>query len=229
MIKISSPQDQLRSNRNLLALVGGTSTVIGLLLWSSSPFLFPNPKDRVSISLRYLSLFFTSCCGITAVVTGSSLQRITPLIKAIEQAEKSDFISQLATSQWVQEQRYQQEAVTVLQPSLQQPVTPHNENSYNGYNDAVTKDNEVSNEPVTDSITAVTDSVTAVTPSVTATATEEGIEGYRPMYLVVTALQQQEISDSEIIKDTLKMGGTNYAKGKQMLEALLQLGQSQGW
>ena len=114
MIKISSPQDQLRSNRNLLALVGGSSTVIGLLLWSASPFLFPNPQDKFSVSLRYLSLFITSCCGVTAVATGHQLQRITPLLKAVEQAEKADFISQLATSQWVQEQRYQSEAVTAI-------------------------------------------------------------------------------------------------------------------
>ena len=225
MIKISSPQDQLRSNRNLLALVGGTSTVIGLLLWSSSPFLFPNLKDKFSVSLRYLSLFITSCCGVTAVATGHQLQRITPLIKAIEQAEKADFISQLATSQWVQEQRYQSEAVTALQPSLQQPVTLQQQNSYNERNDDTAMDNEVSNEPVTDSITTATPSVTdAVTP-----ATDEEMEGYRPTYLAVTALQQQGVSDSDIIKDVLKQGGTNYQKGKQMLDALLQLGQSKGW
>ena len=222
MIKISSPQDQLRSNRNLLALVGGSSTVIGLLLWSSSPFLFPNPNDRVNISLRYMSLFVSTCCGITAVVTGSSLQRITPLIKAIESAEKADFISQLATSQWVQEQRYQSEAVAALQPSQQPPVTLQQPVIYNERNDVAARDNEVTSEPVTDSITTAT-------PSVTATATDEGIEGYKPMYLSVIALQQQGVSDSDIIKDTLKMGGTNYAKGKQMLEALLQLGASQQW
>ena len=222
MIKISSPQDQLRSNRNLLALVGGASLVIGLLLWSASPFLFPNPKDKFSVSLRYLSLFITSCCGITAVATGHQLQRITPLIKAIEQAEKADFISQLATAQWVQEQRYQSEAVTALQPSLQQPVTLQQPNSYNDRNDDTARDNEVSNEPVTDSITTAT-------PSVTDAATDEEMEGYRPTYLAVTALQQQGVSDSDIIKDVLKQCGTNYKKGKQMLNALLHLGQSKGW
>ncbi|AFZ15743.1 hypothetical protein Cri9333_4988 (plasmid) [Crinalium epipsammum PCC 9333] len=222
MIKISSPQDQLRSNRNLLALVGGSSTVIGLLLWSSSPFLFPNPKDKFSVSLRYLSLFLTSCCGVTAVATGYQLQRITPLIKAIETAERNDFISQLATSQWVQEQRYQSEAVTALQPSQQQPVTLQQQNSYNERNDDTARDNEVSNEPVTDTLTTLP--ANAVTP-----ATDEEMEGYRPTYLAVTALQQQGISDSDIIKDVLKQGGTNYSKGKQMLDALLQLGQSKGW
>ena len=222
MIKISSPENQLRSNRNLLALVGGSSTVIGLLLWSSSPFLFPNPKDRVNISLRYLSLFISTCCGVTAVATGHQLQRITPLLKAVEQAEKADFISQLATSQWVQEQRYQSEAVTALQPSSRPPVAmPVTDNS-NDYNDAVPMDNEVMDKPVTDSIT------TATHPA-TPTATDEGIEGYRPMYLAVTALQQQGVADSDIIKDTLKQGGANYQKGKQMLDTLITLGQSQRW
>lgn len=222
MIKISLPQNQLRSNRNLLVLVGGTSTIIGLLVWSSSPFLFPNPKDKVSISLRYLSLFLSSCCGITAVVTGSQLHRLKPLLKALDESEKSVFRTELAASQFFQEQCYQREAVAALQSSLQPPVTLQHPNSYNGYNDAVPMDNEVSNE-------AVTDSITTATPSAVTPATDEGIEGYRPTYLAVTALQQQGISDSEIIKDTLKMGGVNYQKGKQMLEALIQLGQSQGW
>ncbi|HEY9695614.1 MAG TPA: hypothetical protein V6D15_25730 [Oculatellaceae cyanobacterium] len=49
------------------------------------------------------------------------------------------------------------------------------------------------------------------------------------MYLSVIALQQQGVSDSDIIKDVLKMGGINYKTGKAMLEALLQLGESQQW
>ncbi|MGB3205460.1 MAG: hypothetical protein WBB28_10760 [Crinalium sp.] len=222
MIKISSPENQLRSNRNLLALVGGSSTVIGLLLWSASPFLFPNPKDKFSVSLRYLSLFITTCCGVTAVATGHQLQRITPLLKAVEQAEKADFISQLATSQWVQEQRYQSEAVTALQPSSRPPVTLQQANSYNERNDAVARDNEVSNEPVTDSLTTAT-------ATATHSATDDAMEGYRPMYLAVTALQQQGVADSDIIKDTLKIGGANYQNGRKMLDALLQLGASQQW
>jgi hypothetical protein len=222
MIKISSPQDQLRSNRNLLALVGGSSVVLGFLLWSASPFLMPSNKDRVEISLRYISLFCTSVAGVTAIVTGGALQRITPLIKAIETAEKADFISQLATSQWVQEQQYQQQAVSALQPAQQQAVTiPVTANS-NDCNDAVTRDNEVTDKPVTKPVTAETQlSVTTETP--------ETMEHYRPMFHSVVALQQQGISDSDIIKDVLKRGGTNYQEGKTMLEALLQLGKQQGW
>ena len=83
MIKINSPQDQLRSNANLLKFIGGSSIVMGFLIWSSSPFLFPNPKSNFQISLRYISLVCTIGCGITATVTGSQLQKITPLIKAI--------------------------------------------------------------------------------------------------------------------------------------------------
>lgn len=218
MIKISNPQEQLRSNRNLLALVGGSSTVIGLLIWSSSPFLFPNQKDKVNISLRYLSLFVSTCCGISAIATGHQLQRITPLLKAVEQAEKADFISQLATSQWVQEQRYQSEAVTALQPSLQQPVITHNGNSSNGYNDAVPRDNEVSNELPNEVITAERPSERA-----------SEMEDYKPIYSSIIALKEQGMSDSDIIKDVLKLGGANYQAGKQTLTTLLQLGQSQGW
>ncbi len=55
------------------------------------------------------------------------------------------------------------------------------------------------------------------------------MESYKPIYLSVMALKNQGVTDSDIIKDVLKQGGTNYQKGKAMLETLLQLGQSEGW
>jgi hypothetical protein len=214
LINISSPQQQLRQNRSLLLLVGGVSTIAGLFLWSAPPFIWSNPKDKVGVCLRYLSLLGTLSCGISAVVAGKQLERITPLIKAVETAEKADFLDQLASSQYVQQSQWQQMAVTALQP----PVAVGNSFSGNGCNDELPSGNDVVTnsvtEPVTDAMTPVADAAT---------------EAYKPTYLAIMALQQQGVSESKIIKEVLGQEGRNYEKGKAMLEALLQLGQSEGW
>jgi hypothetical protein len=215
LINISSPQQQLRQNRSLLLLTGGVSTIAGLFLWSATPFIFSNPKDKVGVCLRYLSLLSTLGCGVAAVVSGRQLERISPLIKAIDTAERDDFLTALATSQFVQQQHWQQQALapTQLQP-LSAPLSlgnaSGNTTGNNPGNGAI--------EPVTDS---VTDSVTNPLTTVT--------EAYKPMYLSIIALQQQGTSDSKIIKEVLGQSGRNFEKGKEMLEALLQLGKQQGW
>jgi|GEM_PF-5561096 len=214
LIDISSPQAQLRQNRTLLLLTGGVSTIAGLFLWSSTPFIFNNPKDKVGVCLRYLSLLGSLSCGIAAVATGHQLQRIAPLIKAIETAERNDFLAQLASSQYVQEQQWQQQAMTALQP----PIAVGNSIDGNGGN----VDTASGNENVTEKVTEpVTDAM--------ATQLDPTIAAYKPMYLTVMALQQQGIAESKIIKEVLQCEGRNYSKGKQMLDALLQLGQQEGW
>jgi hypothetical protein len=218
LIGISSPQVQLRQNHTLLLLVGGVSSVAGLFLWSAPPFIWSNPKDKVGVCLRYLSLFSSLSCGITAVASGKQLGRIAPLIKAIETAERADFLDQLASSQYVQQTQYQQAAMTALQP----PAAVGNDFFGNGCNDELPSGNEV----VTDS---VTDSVTNSVTDATDTATLATTEAYKPTYLAVISLQQQGASDSKIIKEVLGQEGRNYERGKEMLETLLQLGQSEGW
>ena len=214
LINISSPQQQLRQNRSLLLLVGGASTIAGLFLWSAPPFIWSNPKDKVGVCLRYLALFSSLGCGITAVVTGKQLEKITPLLKAIETAEKMDFLDQLASSQYVQQQQWQQQAMTALQP----PAAVGNSFSGNGCNDELPSGNEVVTDSVTNSVTDATDTATLATT-----------EAYKPTYLAVISLQQQGASDSKIIKEVLGQEGRNYERGKEMLETLLQLGQSEGW
>jgi hypothetical protein len=214
MINISSPQNQLRQNRSLLLLVGGVSSVAGLFLWSAPPFIWSNPKDKVGVCLRYLSLFGSLSCGVAAVVSGRQLQRISPLIKAVETAERADFLDQLASSQYVQQAQWQQMAVTALQP----PVAVGNSFDGNGGN----VDTASGNEVVTDSVTNL---VTNAADSAALTATDT----YKPMYLAVTALQRQGVAESKIIKDVLQQEGRNYAAGKQMLDALLQLGEQERW
>jgi hypothetical protein len=42
-------------------------------------------------------------------------------------------------------------------------------------------------------------------------------------------LKEQGLSDTKIIEDVLGMSGRKFSEGKQMLDALLQLGQSERW
>ncbi|MGB3206456.1 MAG: hypothetical protein WBB28_15830 [Crinalium sp.] len=210
LIDISSPQAQLRQNRTLLLLTGGFSTIAGLFLWSLTPFIFNNPKDKVGVCLRYLSLFGSLGCGVAAVASGHQLQRISPLIKAIETAEKNDFLDQLASSQYVQQSQWQQMAMTALQP----PSSPQSSEVQHQSSDA----------QVQDSSSTYSDELTTSTSSEVTTQ-----QDFHSLYKSVSLLKEQGISDTKIIEEVLGMGGRKFSEGKQMLDALLQLGESQQW
>lgn len=204
LIGISSPQVQLRQNRSMLLLIATASSITGLLLWSASPFALNNPKDKVQVVLRYLSLFGSLSCGVTAIVCGNQLQRISPLVKAIETAERNDFLEQLAVSQYQQQQQWQQMALAPTQ--LQQfPVA-------------------VQAEPVDQG------STTSADPLPTSQNSEvTGSEHFRSLWKSVSLLKEQGISDTKIIEEVLGMSGRKFNEGKQMLDVLLQLGEQQGW
>lgn len=206
LIDISSPQQQLRQNRTLLLITGGFSTIAGLFLWSSTPFIFNNPKDKVGVCLRYLSLFGSLSLGIAAVASGHQLQRISPLIKAIETAEKNDFLDQLASSQYVQQMQWQQEAMTALQPP------------------SSAQSSEVQPEISDQSSTTYSDQLTTSKNSEVTTQ-----QDFHSLYKSVSLLKEQGISDTRIIEEVLGMGGRKFNEGKQMLDALIQLGQTQNW
>jgi hypothetical protein len=208
LISISSPQNQLRQNRTLLLSIGGISTVAGLLLWSATPFLLNNKSDRLQIALRYLSLASTLFCGVAACVSGYQLQRITPLIKALETAEQSDFLTQLASSQYVQQQQWQQLATSEVE-TLQRPLHYETPPSVSP---------------------AVSTSAPQLPTSESLEAPEvEDFQNFRSLYKAVSMLQQQGVSDTEIIETALQMGGRRFTEGKQALETLLQLGVQQEW
>lgn len=202
MIGISSPQNHLRQNRSLLLVIGGLSSLLGLFLWSAPPFIWSNPKDKLGVCLRYLSLFGALGCGVSAIVAGKQLERITPLLKAIETAEKNDFLDQLASSQFLQQQQWHQIAATQLQAFQQ-------------------NNSEPVSQPVAE---ANTDELTT-SPS----AEVLPIENFRSLYKSVSALKQQGVSDTQIIEEILGMGGRRFNDGKKALETLLQLGQQQQW
>ncbi len=208
LINISSPQQQLRQNHSLLLLTGGVSTIAGLFIWSASPFVFSNPKDRVGVCLRYLSLLTTLGCGVGAVVSGRQLERISPLIKSMDTAEREDFLTALATSQFVQQQHWQQQA---LAPTQLQPLsTPHSDQV----------------QPESDSPLSTTSTESLPTSQ---SSEVTGSEHFRSLWKSVSLLKEQGLSDTKIIEDVLGMSGRKFNEGKQMLDVLLQLGQSQGW
>ena len=208
LIGISSPQVHIRQNRSMLLLIASVSSLSGLLLWSASPFVFNNPKDKVQVVLRYLSLFGSLSCGVSAIVCGNQLHKINPLVKAIETAERNDFLEQLAVSQYQQQQHWQQMALapTQLQP-LSQQVQPES--------------SEASSEA---------SSTTSTNELPTSTNSEvNGSEHFRSLYKSVSLLKEQGLSDTKLVEEVLGMGGRKFNEGKQMLDALLQLGQQQGW
>jgi hypothetical protein len=236
LIGISSPQVQLRQNRSMLLLIASVSSLSGLLLWSASPFVFNNPKDKVQVVLRYLSLFGSLSCGVTAIVCGNQLQKINPLVKAIETAERNDFLEQLAVSQYQQQQQWQQMA---LAPTTKPPIqinqvdsTPHSthiqpSNTGNSGNEAVTSVTKADSVNVSQDkqFNSVTD---AGNGNGNANVTD-GTEAYKPLYLAVTQMKEMGVSDSKIIKEVLGHEGRNFKQGQEMLEALLSLGQQHGW
>ncbi len=235
LINISSPQQQLRQNRSLLLLTGGVSTLAGLFIWSASPFVFSNPKDKVGVCLRYLSLLTTLGCGVGAVVSGRQLDKISPLIKAIDTAERSDFLEQLAVSQYRQQQQWQQMArAPTTKPPIQinqvdsTHIQPSN-GTGNGGNEAVTSVTKadsvnVSQDKQFNSVTDAGNGNGNGNANVT-----DGTEAYKPLYLAVTQMKEMGVSDSKIIKEVLGHEGRNFKQGQEMLEALLSLGQKHGW
>ena len=210
LIDISSPQQSLRENRTLLLTIGGISSVAGLLIWSSSPFVFSSTKDKINIFCRYLSLAASLGCGVTSLVCGQRLTRINPLIQAINQAEKSDFLTQLAASQFQQEQQWNRLA---LEATTRPVVQVEQLNQV-----ADSSPNSTPDSRLTDSTS--TTSQNSEVPS---------LEGYRSLYLAVSNLKQQGVSDTEIIESVLGLGGRRFKEGKAALESLIQLGQSEGW
>lgn len=212
LIGISSPQVQLRQNRSLLLFLASISSLSGLLLWSASPFALNNPKDKVQVVLRYLSLFTSLSCGVTAIACGNQLQKINPLVKAIETAEKNDFLEQLAVSQYQQQQYWQQKA---LAPTQLQTLSP-----------------PLSDQVQPESADALSESLSTTSTNELPTSTNSevtGSEHFRSLYKSVSLLKEQGLSDTKLVEEVLGMGGRKFNEGKQMLDALLQLGQSQGW
>ena len=199
LIGISKPQDQLRQNRNLLLIIGGVSSVGGLLIWSSSPFIWSSTKNHTNILLRYFALLTGLTTGITSVVCGHQLQKVNPLIKAIETAERDDFLTQLAASQYRQEQQWNTMAVeSAIAPGTAETKLAVSDTSQNEL------PTSQSSEPLE-------------------------VEHFRSLYKSVSLLKQQQVSDTQIIETVFASGGRKFDQGKQMLETLLQLGQQQGW
>jgi len=202
MINLSNSQQQLRQNRAMLLLIGGVSSFSGLMLWSATPFATSNPKNTVHICIRYIALFSSLSCGVAAVATGYQLEKISPLVKALDMAEKDEFFTQLAASQWVQQQQWEKRASQALQPASQPPVSLQHDGP---------------SQPTSE----LTDS--------TSNAVSSDVEGYRALYQSVSLARSQGATDTQIIEKVLGLGGRNFNQGKVALQALLQMGKDQNW
>lgn len=214
LISINSPQNQLRQNHSLLLLIGSISSVAGLLIWSASPFIWSSPKDKITIFWRYLSLITTLGCGVSSLVCGHQINRINPLIQAINQAEKNDFLTQLAASQYQQEQQWNQLALSpTSRPPIQTIQVPQ------------PADSTVDSTPDSTPDSRLTDSTSKTNQS----SEVLEVEGYRSLYMAVSNLKTQGVSDTEIIESVLGLGGRRFKEGKKALLTLLQLGQQEGW
>jgi hypothetical protein len=193
----------------MLLLIATASSISGLLLWSASPFALSNPKDKVQVVLRYLSLFGSLSCGVTAIVCGNQLQKINPLVKAIETAERNDFLEQLAVSQFQQQQQWHQMA---LAPTKLQTVPSQHSEAVKPESDAPLSTTSADSLPLTSQNSEV-----------------NGSEHFRSLWKSVSLLKDQGVSDTKIIEEVLGMSGRKFSEGKQMLDALLQLGEQEGW
>lgn len=205
LIPISEGQNQLRQNRILLLSVGSISTVAGLLFWSATPFLLPSKTDRLQIALRYVSLVSTMFCGITACVAGQQLKRISPLVKALEKAEQNDFMTQVASSQYVQEEAWMELATAEI-ASLQQ-------------------------QQQHETLPAVAPAVAPAGYQLPIPENREAPspESFYTLYQAVMKLKQKGVPEKEIIEDILQPKGGRFAEGKVMLEMLMGLGSDYKW
>ena len=232
VIKISSPEQQLRQNRLMLLAIGGVSSFAGLMLWSVMPFAANNAKNQVHIGLRYFALLSSLGCGISAAVCGHQLQKISPLIQAVDAAEERDFLTQLAVAEYVQQQSHR--------AAYRQPLSPVKSESGNAGNESSNESGNGGNvdgaggngvtEKRYQTVTAENESESAESESPESGESAESLAAsFKPYYLAALSARARGESDSKIIKEILRQEGRNYEKGKQMLQALLQLGQSQGW
>ena len=228
MIKISSPEQQLRQNRAMLLLIGGISSLGGLLIWSATPFAANDPKNPVHVSLRYIALVSGLVCGVSAVACGHQLEKISPLIEAMDAAEKRDFLTQLAVACHVQETQHKAAAMQSLSPTASESGNGGNESGNSGNVDGAGGNGVTKNRYRT--VTAESHSESAESESAESPESDPALAAsFKPYYLAVLSARAMGESDSKIIKEILGQEGRNFEKGKQMLANLLVLGKQQGW
>ncbi len=121
-------------------------------------------------------------------------------------AERNDFLTQLASSQYQQELYWQQQASQLpFQPTSQLP-------------DQLT---EMGSDQVP-SVSGVSN------PGSNGSNTETG-DSFKPLFQAVTLLQQAGVADTQIIETVLGKRGRAYGEGKAILSELIELGKQQGW
>lgn len=107
LIQLDNGIDSIKSARSLCHLLSIGSIIIGGLVWSLPPFLATG-KNTIIITTRYFSLLGTAAAGSICLVSASYLKRTEAIIRANTKASENLIINQLASSQFAQQQYFQQ-------------------------------------------------------------------------------------------------------------------------
>lgn len=107
LIQLDNGIDSIKSARSLCHLLSIGSIIIGGLVWSLPPFLATG-KNTIIITTRYFSLLGTAAAGSICLVSASYLKRTDAIIRANTKASENLIINQLASSQFAQQQYFQQ-------------------------------------------------------------------------------------------------------------------------
>jgi hypothetical protein len=107
LIQLDNGIDSIKSARSLCHLLSISSIIIGGLVWSLPPFLATG-KNTIIISTRYFSLLGTAAAGSICLVSAGYLKRTEAIVTASCKASENLIINQLASSQFAQQQYFQQ-------------------------------------------------------------------------------------------------------------------------
>jgi hypothetical protein len=207
--------DQIKQNHGLLNATAIFSSVSGLLVWSTTPFVSSNTIAR------YFSLFYCIGAGSTAIYCGNKLEKSKLLFLALQRAQDDDFLHQIASLQYARQQHWNQLAGATSNPfgtffpeAEAEPVKSA-EVPPDGDFRASTSTN--TNAPIPE--------VREVPPDGDFRDSDPEVAEVNPLAgeVLVRAVSEAVTSgksDTWIIENILNMKGRQFAKGKTILEFL---------
>lgn len=107
LIKLDSNLESIKTARMYFHCISITASILGILIWSISPFVMNGGKKPLVIFGRYATLFFTNLSGISLLVSANYLKKTNYIIKASEKATENIYINQIANTQLIQRKYYE--------------------------------------------------------------------------------------------------------------------------
>lgn len=104
-LTLDAGKEQIKFNRALLHSGAIAGAALGLLFWSVSPFVAPK-RSALHIAFRYGSLSLSLFSGAAVLFCGVKLEKNKLLYRAVETAERDDFIHQIAARQFTQQSQW---------------------------------------------------------------------------------------------------------------------------